>query len=121
MKLGYADYARTYAGMADGELLKLSTELHSLPDVASEALLSELDRRKLRPEAPRQPEETRGTEGLYRSHCHREVTDPLVGRSCSASACRSCGTRLDVTWEVDDDSGIFSLGDPLDVQRQAAG
>jgi len=106
MRQEISDFARTYSGMADEELVELSAESASLVDAAGKALQDELQRRGLKPQGP-----VKITTASYCSHCERHITDPLTCGSCSARICRVCGTPLEVEWDVEDKSGGDGSGE----------
>ena len=118
------DFARTYSRMADAQLLDLARDPGSLIDSAWRVLQAELDRRGLKPGRQKTAAQTserdepldEGTETLCPG-CGRAVTDPLMCGSCSTMICRLCGTPLDITGQVDDDTDAEGLADPAELRE----
>ncbi|HUI85172.1 MAG TPA: hypothetical protein VL240_13160 [Candidatus Binatia bacterium] len=87
------DYAKTYSGMEDAELLEVARDASDLVPAAKLAIEKELNKRRLKPEPVRE-EDAEGSASAYCPNCNREVDDPLTCGECSSLICRKCGTAL---------------------------
>ena len=90
------EFARTYAAMADEELIELARDSAELMDAAQPALKAELDRRGLELASP---DAVASDTGTTCPGCGREVTDPLTCGSCSTLICPACGTPVELNWD----------------------
>ena len=96
------DYAKTYSGMEDEELLEVASDSADLIEPAKAALTKELDKRKLKPE-PAKQEAAEDPGAAYCPHCDRQVDDPLTCGECSSVICRVCGTALQMPEDLEGD------------------
>jgi hypothetical protein len=104
------DYARTYSGMEDDELLQVARDYSDLVVAAKTALDKELDKRGLKPELAKVVAE-QAPEWAYCPNCNREVSDPLTCGECSSVICRLCGTALRMPSNVEgDEAGSQAAG-----------
>jgi hypothetical protein len=96
------DFAKTYAAMADDELLDLAHDSATLVESAQTALQKELDKRGLKLEPPPTSSSDDPDSAFYCPSCESRVNDPLTCGECSTAICRICGTPLQMPEDVAD-------------------